>query len=323
MAEDESLSLRPTELPSAPDRPRSVVYLGTPALAVAPLVALVEAGYEIPLVVSRPDRRRGRGAVMTPSPVKAEAERLGLTVTDDLDEVLEVEADIGVVVAYGRIIPTRILEALPMVNLHFSLLPRWRGAAPVERAILAGDRETGVCLMGIVPDLDAGSIYDTVRLTIGSDETLDELRERLISAGSSLLVESLAAGLGQPDPQVGDVTYADKITPEDLRLDWSKTADELTRVVRLGNAWTTFRAKRLKVWRATRQGPGEGSQATDSGDAIRPGEISRHDGRLVVGTGEGRLELIEVQPEGKGRMDAMAWANGAQPQPGERLGVDA
>lgn len=296
--------------------PRSIVYLGTPELAVAPLTALVGAGFEVPLVVSRPDRRRGRGNRTTPSPVKAEAVRLGIATTDDISEVTRVGADLGVVVAYGRIIPTPILEALPMVNLHFSLLPRWRGAAPVERAILAGDTETGVCLMGVVPELDAGPVYDSVRLTIGADEGLDDLRARLVDAGVDLLVRALTRGLGDPVPQVGDVTYADKITADDLRLDWTRPAAELARVIRLGNAWTTFRGSRLKVLKVI------GHDATDPlGDEVASGAIVRDGTTVVVGTGHGLLEVSEVQPEGRARMDARAWVNGAQPRAGECLGT--
>ena len=152
-----------TRLPAPPPEPRRLVYLGTPALAVAPLRALHAAGYDIPLVVSAPDRRRGRGGATMPSPVKAAALELGLDVTADPDDVLDVDADLGVVVAYGRLIKPHLLEALPFVNLHFSLLPRWRGAAPVERAILAGDDVTGVCLMAVEEDLDTGGVYASTR----------------------------------------------------------------------------------------------------------------------------------------------------------------
>ena len=127
-----------------------VAFLGTPDVAVPTLRAIHAAGFEIPLVVTRPDRRRGRGGALTPSPVKEAAVQLGLEVTDDLSALEDVEVDIAVVVAYGRIIPLTLLQRIPMVNLHFSLLPRWRGAAPVERAILAGDRTTGVCLMQVL-----------------------------------------------------------------------------------------------------------------------------------------------------------------------------
>jgi methionyl-tRNA formyltransferase len=284
-----------------------LVYLGTPSVAVPPLVALHEAGHDIVLVVTRADKRRGRGGAVQPSPVKQAALDLGLAVTSDLDEVTGVDADLGVVVAFGRIIPVALLEHLPMVNLHFSLLPRWRGAAPVERAILAGDERTGVCLMDVAEELDTGDVHDRVELGIGADETSDELRDRLGRAGTEMLVGALARGLGHPEPQQGEVSYADKITPDELALDWRQPAVELHRRVRVGNAWTTFRGKRLKVRRA---------RVHDGQDGLEPGEMQGH----CVGTGEGALELVEVQPEGRARLDADAWLHGARPQADDRLG---
>ena len=145
-------------LPAAPRHPGRLVFLGTPDASVVPLRALADAGHHIALVVSQPDRRRGRGRQTSPSPVKAAALELGLPVTDDVDDALAVGADLGVVVAFGRLIRPHVLAALPMVNIHFSLLPRWRGAAPVERAILAGDARTGVDLMGVEEGLDTGAV---------------------------------------------------------------------------------------------------------------------------------------------------------------------
>ncbi len=161
-----------------------LVFLGTPDAAVAPLRGLVQAGHHVNLVVSRPDRRRGRNAELSPSPVKAAALELGLAVTEQVDDALVAGADLGVVVAYGRLIKPHVLAALPMVNLHFSLLPRWRGAAPVQRAILAGDRETGVCLMALEEGLDTGGIYAEERVTIGPEETAADLRTRLVGIGT-------------------------------------------------------------------------------------------------------------------------------------------
>ena len=282
-----------------------LVYLGTPDAAVPPLRALVAAGHDVALVVTRADKRRGRGGQLVPSPVKAAAAELGLPVSEDVDAVIDAGADLGVVVAFGRIIKPHVLAKLPMVNLHFSDLPRWRGAAPVERAILAGDRRTAVCVMDVEEGLDTGAVYAKEDVTIGDDETADELRRRLVDIGSRLLVETLERGLSQPAPQVGDPTYAEKIRPEELHLDWARPAVELHRTVRVGGAWTTFRGHRLKVHR-TRLVDGSG---------LGPGEI---DG-VRVGTGDGVLELVEVQPEGKGRQPAAAWRNGARPQPGERV----
>jgi methionyl-tRNA formyltransferase len=289
----------------APRHPRRLVYLGTPAAAVPPLRALHAAGYDIPLVVSRADTRRGRGSAVVASPVKAAALELGIPVSDRVDDVLDVGADLGVVVAFGRIIRPHVLAEVPMVNLHFSLLPRWRGAAPVERAVLAGDTETGVCVMAVEEGLDTGGVYRRATVPIGPDVTADDLRRELTVVGTDLLLSTLADGLGTPEPQTGEVTYAEKVDPAELAIDWHRPAAELHRLVRIGGAWTTFRGKRLKVWSA---------RLAPAGPA--PGGI---DG-LVVGAGDGALELVEVQPEGKGRQAAAAWRNGARPAPDERLG---
>jgi methionyl-tRNA formyltransferase len=272
---------------------------------VAPLRALVGAGFDVALVVSQPDRKRGRGSALSPSAVKAAALELGLPVTDRVDDVLDVGADLGVVVAYGKLIKPHVLAGLPMVNLHFSLLPRWRGAAPVERALLAGDAETGVCLMAVEEGLDTGPVYAVERVAIDAEETAEQLRARLVAVGTDLLVRALEEGLGAPVPQVGEPTYATKLDPNELELHWDGPAVELHRLVRLGRAWTTFRGKRLKVLAAD-------LAATEAG----PGEL---DG-VVVGTGDGGLELVTVQPEGKGPQDAAAWRNGARPEPGEKVG---
>ena len=290
-----------------PRLPRRLVFLGTPELAVPPLHALHEARFDIALVVSRADKRRTRGSSLTPSPVKAAALELGLPVTDQVDDVLAVDADLGVVVAFGRLIKPHVLDRLAMVNLHFSLLPRWRGAAPVERAILAGDRETGVDVMAVEEGLDTGGIYAEARITIGDDITLAELRGLLVERGTGLLLDLLRDGIGDPRPQIGEPTYAAKIEPHEHQLDWSQPASQLARVVRLGEAWTTFRGRRLKVHRA---------HAFDR-SSLPAGVL---DGALV-GTASGALELVSVQPEGKAPMPVAAWRNGARPQIGERLGA--
>ena len=270
-----------------------------------PLRALVEHGFDVALVVSQGDKKRGRGGALVPSPVKAAALELGLPVTDKVDDVLDAGAELGVVVAYGRLIKPHVLDRLPMINVHFSLLPRWRGAAPVERAILAGDTETGVDIMQLEEGLDTGPIYAEERLSIGDDETADELRDRLVVAGTRLLLDVLAGPLPEPRPQQGEPTYASKINPSELEIDWTKPAVEVHRLVRLGRAWSTFRGKRFKVLRA---------RLVDA--ALAPGVI---DG-VLVGTGDGALELVTVQLEGKGPQDASAWRNGAHLQAGERLG---
>ena len=272
---------------------------------MAPLRALVSDGHDIRLVVTRADKRRGRGGALLPSPVKAAAQELGLPVTDKVDDVIGAGAELGVVVAFGRLIKPHVLDALPMVNVHFSLLPRWRGAAPLERAILAGDDQTGVCLMQLEEGLDTGPVYACTPVAIGPEETAAELRTRLVEEGTDLLIHSLRTSLGTPSPQEGEPTYAEKIEPEEHHIDWSRPAPEVHRQIRIGDAWTTFRGKRLKVVRA---------RLVDNG--LAPGVL---DG-LRVGAGNGALELLEVQPEGKGPMAAADWRNGARPRSDERLG---
>jgi methionyl-tRNA formyltransferase len=281
-------------LPPLPDQPRRLVYLGTPAMAVPPLDALVTAGFEVALVVTRADTRRGRGGEVSPSPVKVAAMRLGIPVSHDVDAVLDVGADLGVVVAFGRLIRPNVLAELPFVNLHFSLLPRWRGAAPVERALLAGDPVTGVCLMRLEAGLDTGPVHARVEVPIGPDATGDSLRRRLVEVGTELLVEQLMSGIGPARPQTGDPTYAAKLTPDDLLLDWSSRSDVLDRQVRLGGAWTTLHGKRLKLHTV---------------ELLDPDEIGaeiRRDGTV------GGLRLVTVQPEGRGAMSWRDFANGAR-----------
>ena len=285
-----------------------LVYLGTPELAVPPLRALALAGHDVALVVTRVDRRRGRGAATSPSPVKAAALELGIPVSHAVDDVLTVGADLGVVVAFGRLIQAHVLDDLPMVNLHFSLLPRWRGAAPVERALLAGDTVTGVAVMAVANELDSGGVYACQEVPIGPRATLDELRGELVAVGTELLVQTLSGPLPTPVPQEGEVTVAAKVRPEELHLDWTSPADELDRWVRVGGAWTTFRERRLKVLAA--------EPVDDAADDVPPGSLTA-DGR--VGTGVGMLRLLQVQPEGKSAMTWHNYANGAHPQPGEAL----
>jgi len=305
--------------PAVPPRhPRRLVFLGTPAASVPALRALVAAGFDVALVVSQPDRRRGRGGATSPSPVKAAAVELGLPVTDQVDDARTVGADLGVVVAFGEILRADLLAELPMVNIHFSLLPRWRGAAPVERALLAGDDRTGVCIMEVVEALDAGAVHAVAEIPIGSDATAAELRDELAELGARLLVETLTAGLGKPTPQDGEPTYAKKITPRVLELDWTRPAVELHRVVLVGGAWTTFRGRRLRVWEA-HLAPAEPD--ADASPAGLPGAVRRQGGWPVVATGEGGLVLDEVQPEGKGRVLGPAWANGARLADDETLGT--
>lgn len=282
-------------------RPRRLVYLGTPEIAVPPLRALVDAGFEVLAVVTRVDARRGRGSELTPSPVKRVATELGIPVLHRADEVVGLGAELGVVVAYGRLIAVSVLEAVPMVNLHFSLLPRWRGAAPVERALLAGDETTGVCLMRLDEGLDTGPVHACAEVPIGPTDTADDLRHRLVQAGCELLVAQLSDGLGEPSAQQGEPTYAAKLDVADRELAWDRTAEERSRTVRLGGAFTWFRGKRLRVVRA------------DVVDRWATGSE-------LIGDVVGGLRLLEVQPESKSAMSFASFANGARPAPGEHLG---
>lgn len=272
-----------------------LVFLGTPQMAVAPLVALHDAGHEIVRVITRADKRRGRGGALSPSPVKAAALERGLAVAHDPDDVVDAVAEgaeLGVVVAYGRIIRPHLLEVLPMINLHYSLLPRWRGAAPVERAILAGDVETGVGVMRLEEGLDTGGLYAEARVPIRESTTADELRATLSEVGCRLLVDVLARPLDSwiddAVAQSGDATYAAKLDKTEFELDWSRPAVENHRLIRVGGAWTTFRGKRLKILAADLDGD-----------------------RIVPTT---------VQPEGRQPMSFDAWRNGAQPRPDELFG---
>lgn len=308
-------------LAAPPARIERIAFLGTPDEAATVLDALHRSAIEVVQVISRPDRRRGRGSSTMPSPVKALALELGLPVGDELSAVTELDIDLAVVVAYGRIIPRSVLEQVPMVNLHFSLLPRWRGAAPVERAILAGDATTGVCVMEVAEGLDTGGVYARRSIDIGPDETAAELRSRLAGVGAELLVDTLAAGLGAAEPQVGDATYAAKIDRDETRLDFTRPAAEVQRRVRVGRAWTEFRSKRLGIEAVALVDDTDSAPA--NGDTRPgpegPGTIVDGDGPLVA-AGTGLVRLVEVKPEGKRAMAATDWANGVRPERGEQLG---
>ena len=296
-----------------------IVFLGSPADALPPLQALHDAGHEIALVVTQPDRRRGRRSGAEPSPVKRLATELGLPVVtpercrDALDDIADSGAALGVVVAFGQLIPPSVLAALPLgfVNVHFSLLPRWRGAAPVERAMMAGDTETGVCIMQLEVGLDTGPVYFRERVAIDPEETAGELKARLVRIGTDLLVSGLdEIGKTEPVPQEGEPTYADKLTTEEFELDLAAPAADLARLVRAGNprpgAWTTAGGRRLKVLRARAEPATAGTAAP--GELVAPARVM---------TGDGLLVLDEVQPETKGVMTGTAWAAGFR---GQRLG---
>ena len=280
-----------------------LVFLGTPEAAVPTLEAVLDAGHEVVLVVTRPDRRRGRGSQLSPSPVKEAALRHGLAVTHRLADVADVDAQRGIVVAYGAIISESLLHKLPMLNVHFSLLPRWRGAAPVQRAVLAGDLETGVSIISLEVSLDTGPVHLERRIPVG-DDSAEELTGRLAVLGASALVEVLAtpALLDHPTPQSGETTYAEKLSAETFRLHPAMSSDLAWRTVRLGHAYFSFGPKRIGV-----------VEARPTHVAPSPGELFQENGEIVLGVSDGGVVMTSVRPEGGKTMDARSWWSGLRP----------
>ena len=304
-----------------------VVFFGTPYDAVPSLDALHDAGHDIALVVTQPDRRRGRrGNELVASPIKQRALELGLDVATPeksdsiVDRVRALDAELGVVVAFGQILPPALLTATRSgcINLHFSLLPRWRGAAPVERALLAGDTETGVAIMAMEAGLDTGGIYFETRVPIDATATAGELRATLVAIGAAMLVRELdVIPMAVARPQIGDPVYARKLSVAEFRLDPTRPAVDLERIIRAAHpkpgAWVLVGGKRLKVLGAhvatdagTGASVGSGAGAGLVG-AFAIGEVSS-DGLVVCG--DGALVLDVVQPEGKKPMAARAWMAG-------------
>lgn len=294
-----------------------IVFAGTPEPALASLDALLASDHQVLAVVTRPDAPSGRGRTPRPSPVASRAVELGLELLQPqrprepefVTRLTELAPDCCPVVAYGALIPQRVLD-IPQhgwVNLHFSLLPAWRGAAPVQHAILAGDTTTGATTFGLVAELDAGPVYGTVTDTIGPNDTSGDLLGRLADSGARLLVETLdgiAAGTLKPRPQPTlGVTFAPKLTVDEARLDWTEPAEAVDRRVRActpaPGAWTIFRGDRLKVMATT---------VTEQ--ALPPGTLEVSKRRVRVGTGTVALELLEVQAQGKKPMPAPDWARG-------------
>lgn len=291
-----------------------VAFAGSPAAAVPPLRALVGSRHEVPVVVTQPDKARGRSRRPSPTPVGATAEELGIPVlrpaTINDPEVIEAIAAHGVgalvVVAFGQILREVVLSRWPCVNVHFSLLPAYRGAAPVERAIMDGVEETGVTIMFMEAGLDTGPMIASASTPIAPQEDAGALVARLSQMGGPLLVgalDDLEAGGPAPTPQPDEgVSSAPKITADDRVLDLTRPATELARRVRALSphigAVARIGGEPFKVW-ATRALPG------DAGEGL-----SVIDGRLVAGTGEGSLELVELQPPGRGRMEAASFLRG-------------
>ncbi|MGA0709066.1 MAG: methionyl-tRNA formyltransferase [Ilumatobacteraceae bacterium] len=280
--------------------PQRIVYAGTPQIAVGPLRAIHAAGFDVVAVLTGVDKRRGRGSETTPSPVKSAALGLGIPVIHDINRVKDFAAPdtLGVVVAYGSLIPSSVLGVVPMINAHYSLLPRWRGAAPVERAILAGDTKTGVCVMRVVEELDTGEVFARQEIALGPTDTADDLRSRLDRVACTLLVETLRHGDWVGDPQVGEVVYARKITAVDRAITCDDARVEARRI-RIGGAFVTIAGQRLRIV--------EGSAS--QGSCAR-GTVSLRDGRVVIGCATGVILCERVQPEGKAQMSALDWWRG-------------
>jgi methionyl-tRNA formyltransferase len=276
-----------------------LAFIGTPELSVPFMKTLCASGYEIGLVVTGEDRRRGRGEEPSPSPVKGAAIEMELPVTHEIEDVKNFEIDLAVVVAYGSFIPVDLLEKVLMINVHFSLLPRWRGPAPIERAILAGDTKSGVCIMEVGEEFDIGRVFSRQEVEILARDTTETLRNRLIHAGCELLVSTLDNGLGEPIPQEGEIVWAEKIIPKEREIKWELEAEKIDRLVRIGGAWTTFAGKRFKVWEA---------------EAIAQ-DVGGQPGQLVgdqVATGKGSLRLIDVQSQNRARQAFDSWKLGAR-----------
>ena len=303
-----------------------IIFAGTPPFAAAALNALADAGHDIALVLTQPDRPAGRGMKLTPSAVKQAALARGLPVSQPVSlktpeaqaELRAVDADVMVVAAYGLILPQAVLD-LPRfgcLNIHASLLPRWRGAAPIQRAILAGDAETGITIMQMDAGLDTGAMLSKTVVPIRDDDTAASLHDVLAAAGASAIVAALAnyvtlVPVAQDDAQA---TYAAKLSKDEAQLDWRQSADALARAVRAYNpapgAWTLLDGAPLKVWAA--------ATAPGAGD---PGTVLRTDAEgLVVACGGGALALREIQPAGSKRMSAAAFLAGRPLPPGTRLG---
>jgi methionyl-tRNA formyltransferase len=284
-------------------------------MAVPVLQALVDGGFDVALVVTREDKKRGRGGALIPSAVKAAALERGLSVAHRVDEVLiaheQQPIDLGIVVAFGALIKRPVLELIPMVNLHVSLLPRWRGAAPIERALLAGDDITGVCLMQLEEGLDTGGVIDQRRMPITAETTASTIDSQLMADGTEMLLDHLHSGIFAVQPQVGEATYAHKIEVHERQINWSRSAVEISRLIRIGDAWTPFRDRRLKVHGATV----ESAEISDLSSKVGTLLVSKDS--VCVRCGEGYLKLRSVQTEGRPRVEALDWARGVRLESGE------
>ncbi len=297
-----------------------IIFAGTPEFSVPPLRALIESEHEVVAVYTQPDRPAGRGRKLTACPVKQLAVEHGITVHQpvnfkedrDVTELETLAADLMVVVAYGLLLPRRVLDAprLGCINIHASLLPRWRGAAPIQRAIAAGDEETGITIMQMEAGLDTGPMYLVRRCAIEAGETGQSLHDKLSLLGAEALMEALpivAQGELEPEPQDdAQAVYAHKLSKEEARIDWSLSALEIERRVRAFNPWpvaqTPWRDGMMRIWRAVAVDAAVGSAAV--------GSVSHADKEGIdVVTGDGVLRVTELQIPGKRAMSAADFLN--------------
>lgn len=304
-----------------------ILFMGTPDFAVPCLESLLEAGHEVAAVFTRKDKPKGRGYALSPPPVKAAAQRHGIEVLQPATlrtpeaarTVRELAPDVIVVVAYGRILPKEILgiPRFGCVNIHGSLLPKYRGAAPVQYAVLNGDKVTGVTAMLMDEGIDTGDILFTEKTEIGPDETSGELSERLSKMGAGLIVRTLEAlenGSAVRTPQTGESSYASMLSRDASRVDWNRPAGEIHNLIRgmlpWPAAWTFYEKKRLKLY----------GSAEASGPSGEAGRVLQRDGRFFVCCGgDTLLELLEVQPEGRKRMKGTDFLRGHPPQENTKL----
>ncbi|PRY17949.1 methionyl-tRNA formyltransferase [Kineococcus rhizosphaerae] len=302
-----------------------LVLAGTPDVAVPALDALLASRHDVVAVLTRPDAVAGRGRKPVASPLAQRAREAGLPVLQPvrprgeefLAQLRDLEPDACPVVAYGALVPREALDVprFGWLNLHFSLLPAWRGAAPVQRAVMHGDDVTGACVFALEEGLDTGPVYARFTEPVGPRDSAGDLLGRLAVTGARTLVDVLDAledGTAAAVPQTGDVSLAPKITVEEARVDWTRTAAEVDRHVRgctpEPGSWTTFRGERFKL-----------APVTPTDEDLPAGRIVVERKRVLVGTGAGSVELGPVQPAGKKLMGATDWARGTRPQPGEEF----
>jgi methionyl-tRNA formyltransferase len=294
-----------------------VLFAGTPAVAVPSLDALIEAGFDVVAVLTRPDAPVGRKRVLTPSPVAQRAAELGIDVihaarvdAEAIAGISAVRPDVAAIVAYGGLVPPAAL-GIPRhgwVNLHFSLLPAWRGAAPVQRSVMAGDDVTGAVTFQLEEGLDTGPVFGTLTEAVRPQDTAGDLLGRLSHSGAVLLAQTLsaiAAGKASPQPQAGEVSLAPKLTLEDGHLNWAHPALAISRQARgvtpEPGAWTLLDGQRVKV---------EPVRLRPDVSGLAPGSVAMQGKTVLVGTGSHAVELTRIQPAGKKMMAAADWARG-------------